>query len=182
MGLNRLRHRLLQIDGGRLIPATELEWEDNVTAALQPEEWPGDVLDELEAGVVMVMSDIRTGSRAPMWPSPLTGGHVRTGGNSRHSTHGGERLSDAIDYFVRWADAARVLEVARRHPAVGGLGIYDSMMLNGEPGDHCMFHIDTRQDRVCWVGHGREPVEYVSQLHDPARYHRLIGAMLEAHA
>lgn len=182
MSLISLYKRLSEIESGRLIPASELDWQDEITDALQPEEWPEGVLSEIEASVILVLSQLRTSSGVPFFPSPVAGAHVRAEGASQHSTQGGERLSRATDFYVHWHNADHVLEIARRHPAVGGLGIYDSLMLQGTPGDYCMFHIDTRPQRVPWVGHGREPIEYVLQANEPARYHRLIADMLEAHA
>jgi len=162
--------------------ASELDWSSKVHPNLSRDEWPGDVLEHMTETVILAQSDLRKSSGVPMIPSPVEGAHVRHREcSSRHCTRNGKRLSDATDFFVRWEHAPRVLLYATHQGSIGGLGIYDRMMLRGTPGDFCMFHIDTRNDRVCWVGHGREPVEYVYSHEDPARYHALISRMFEAH-
>lgn len=167
------------------VAAAELDWQASVTENLQPNEWPDDVLEHMTAGVILELSDLREQVGAPVWPSPVLGAHVRhrtrrAGDGDRHATDNGSRLSDATDFFLRWADAPAYLRHAMRSERIGGIGIYDSMMLDGEPGDHCMMHIDTRPERVMWVGNGREPVEYVLEHSQPKRFYQLISAMLRS--
>lgn len=161
--------------------ASDLNWSQKVSKHLNPSEWPGDVLQHMTETVILALSDLRTSTGVPMIPSPVEGAHVRQREcASRHCTQGG-RLSDATDFFVAWQHAPRVLLHAAHQGSIGGLGIYDRLMLRGTPGDFCMFHIDTRTQPVRWVGHGREPVEYVYAHEDPARYYALISRMMESH-
>ena len=162
--------------------ATELDWSLKVRERLSRDEWPGDVLDHMTETVILALSDLRKTSGVAMIPSPVEGAHVRHRDcPSRHCTRNGSRLSDATDFFVQWQHAPRVLMCAMHQGSIGGLGIYDRMMLRGVPGDFCMFHIDTRTSPARWVGHGREPVEYVYAHQDPARYHARISRMFEQH-
>lgn len=153
------------------------EWKKHVTDRLSPEEWPEGVLGGLDATVVVVLSEIRKAVGRSVWPSPVEGAHVRDSGDSRHSTQGGDRLSDATDWFVRWEDAPRFFTAALMHPDTGGVGIYDAMRFREKAGDYCMFHIDLRSDPLVWVGHGRDPVEYVYSSDEPARMYELIHRM-----
>jgi len=111
------------------------------------------------------------------YPSPVYGAHVRTVGTSRHSTQGGERLSDATDFFVEWKHAWKALEELRRIPEIGGLGIYTDMMFKGVEGDYCMFHIDNRPERIEWVSwrtDRNDSNKYVYLHSDPIMYHNIL--------
>lgn len=165
------------------VAAAELDWQASVTENLQPNEWPDDVLGYMTAGVILELSDLREQVGAPVWPSPVPRAHVREEDSiSRHSLKNGARLSDATDFFLRWADAPAYLRHAMRSERIGGIGIYDSMKFRGGPGTYCMMHIDTRPERVMWVGNGREPVEYVLEHSQPKRFYQLISAMLRSNA
>lgn len=158
--------------------ATELDWNKQITRRLRPEEWPDGVLKQMDAKVIMQLSMLREKTNVPMTPSPVAGAHVRETGNSQHSTQEGTRLSTATDFFVGWINAATVLHEAMAQQGIGGVGIYDKLMLQGTPGDFCMFHIDTRSDDIWWVGTGRDPIEYVYAHQDPDRFHQLIAQMI----
>jgi hypothetical protein len=139
--------------------ASELDWGKLPDFA--PGEWPDGVLDQMQARVVQALQDIRT---APLVPSPVAGAHVREHGTSEHSTDGGRRLANATDFFVAWRDLPHVAAEALAHPDVNGIGVYNAMRYNGEPGERAMMHIDCRPAyrRAYWLGEGREPVTYTT--------------------
>ena len=155
--------------------AAQLDWKaiDRFSA----DEWPDGVLDRMDPQVIQTLANIR--NKLPddhaMIPSPVPAAHVRTTGESRHSTQGGKRLSDATDVFMSWRHVWRAWMWAQRCVSVGGLGIYTDMKYSGEVGAMAMLHIDCRQDRVVWVGHGRDPVEYTYLVREPIKFHRIIG-------
>ena len=166
--------------------AADMNWDRDVHHRLSPHEWPDGALEWMAPRVILELSSLRKQAGVPMYPSPVLGAHVRhrtrrAGDGDRHATDNGSRLSDATDFFVRWGDAPAVYRLAQAIPGIRGIGIYDAMMLRGTPGDFCMFHIDAPDEhagRALWVGHGREPVEYVSQATQPGRYYALLSQML----
>ena len=155
--------------------AAQLAW--NGISHFDPSEWPGDVLERMDPQVIQTLSTIR--NHLPddhaMIPSPVPAAHVRTTGESRHSTQGGSRLSDATDVFMAWKHVWRAWMWAQRCASVGGLGIYTDMRYGGEVGAMAMLHIDCRPGRIVWVGHGRDPVEYTYLVSEPIRFHRIIS-------
>lgn len=170
--------------------ASELDWDHEVTRNLRPHEWPEGVLEYVTAESVLLLSDLRTDTGHPMYPSPVEAGHVRhrarrpgpTNGD-RHATDNGRRLSDAADFFVAWEDAPVYLRAIMRRAEVGGWGIYNGLMLRGTPGDFCMFHVDLRPEHVAWAGLGRDeygrPAEYVSESAEPSAFYHAVASMLE---
>lgn len=143
------------------------------------DEWPAGVLENMNATVILALSKARQAVPAShrMDPSPVPGSHVRKSGTSRHSTFGG-RLSDATDFFTDWAHAWDVHAALQRIPEIGGIGFYTDMMYRGTEGDRAMFHIDTRPERLNWVGWRTDrhsPTVYVYQHRDPLRYHHILA-------
>jgi len=171
---------------GQIDSAADLDWDTEVTPYLRPDEWPEGVLGQMDARVVLALSDLREKTDVPMIPSPVSGAHVRDGtSGSRHSVHGGDRLSDATDFFVPWVGAEDVWDAANRHPGIGGIGLYDQMMLRGTPGELCMVHIDCREEEdIAWIGHGRtsagRPQEYVYCRNEPDRFQQLFDEIFNA--
>ena len=155
--------------------AAQLAWSG--FRHFDPDEWPYGVLESMDPQIIQTLANIR--NKLPddhaMIPSPVPAAHVRTTGDSRHSTRRGERLSDATDVFMHWRHVWRAWMWAQRCVSVGGLGIYTDMKYNGEVGAMAMLHIDCRQDRVVWVGHGRDPVEYTYLVREPIKFHRIIS-------
>ena len=165
--------------------ASELDWGREVSPHLKPDEWPENVLDHLEARTVLTLSELREDVKRPAFPSPVYGAHVRhrvrspgASNGDRHATDDDRRLSDATDFFVHWRDAQAYFRAVQRHPKIGGNGVYNRMMLRGTPGDFCMFHVDSRPERVNWVGDGREPVIYVMETAEPRTYFSLLAEMM----
>lgn len=174
-------------------PASELNWEQAIHPNLAPREFPDGVLDHLAGRAVLLLSDLRGTVDSPLYPNPLYGAHVRhrprspgTLDGDRHATDDGARLSDGVDWFAGWADAAAYFHAATQHTGVGGLGIYPRLSRTGTPGDACMFHTDTRPPRVMWIGFGRTPAGrpegYVYAHTQPAQYYRMLGEILGSHA
>lgn len=164
--------------------ASELNWSDEINPNLAPHEWPGDVLDYMDARIIRVMSDIRSMAGVPMFPSPLQGAHVRhrarrPGNGDRHATDNGKRLADGTDFFVRWEDAPAVVEAIRQHRGIQCFGLYNRMSFKGTPGDFCMIHVDLRDQPISWVGNGRSPIEYVYDVVEPDRFKRLMSEALD---
>lgn len=148
--------------------ASELNW--STIKFFNRNEWPSGVLGHLNAEVVVVLDKIR--SKLPrghsMQPSGLAEAHVRhTHGNSRHETKGGQRLSDATDFFMQWNTVWDAWKEAQRHPQVGGIGVYfDS--ITGRP----FMHIDLREERLLWVRHEGK---YTYFHHDPIAFFKVIS-------
>ena len=142
-------------------------------------EWPGDVLDHMDAEVLRLLSTVR--NRVPRnhgWtPSPVERGHVRhESSGSRHRAH--ERRSDATDGFVRWSHLWRWWVELQREPGLGGLGVYLDMTWGGTFRARPMLHIDCRPDRVVWVAwrdNRDDPLNYTYLLTEPVRFHQLIA-------
>ena len=160
--------------------ASKMEWEKKVHSALKADEWPEGVLDNMDEGIILAMSELRGVTGAPMWPSPIPRAHVRKSGNSMHSTKEGTRLSMATDFFIHWHDFLNVYTQAIRHPEIAGVGFYNAMRFRSEePGEWCMVHIDLREDDLWWIGAGREPVDYVYWDSRPVKYAELLLEMLK---
>ena len=110
-----------------------------------PSEWPDNVTDQMSPVLFHNgLFPLRQLSGIKMYPSTFARAHVREDGQSRHSTHGGTRLSDATDMHVSSVQAMmRVFMHAQRIEDIGGIGIYFD---TNTP----MFHIDMRPQRVLW--------------------------------
>ena len=159
--------------------ATELDW--NLVRRFHPREWPDGVLDHMHASIILALAAVR--DRLPadhaMHPSPVPGAHVRdrTSG-SRHSTRGGERLSDATDLYMLWRHVWAAYALALRSPSIGGLGIYTDMLWDGEQGKLAMMHFDTRPERIMWVGWREtpdDPMQYVYWHDNPLDFCRVLA-------
>lgn len=142
------------------------------------EDWPEGAVDQMEERLFNdILFPLRQISRVPMWPSSLLGAHIRESGNSRHSTKGGTRKSDATDMHVgNYVRMMMVYNAAQTIDAIGGIGVYFN---TNTP----MFHVDGREDRLIWVR--RRNGEYVywnkhSSLKDQAAYYRALSEELEA--
>lgn len=145
--------------------ATMVEWPREFS----PGEWPEGALEKMDAAVLEELFAVRSASGIPMRPSGLLAAHVRERGNSRHSTRGGERLSDATDINVGTLDGlASVFRHAQRRERIGGIGLYFD---TNEP----MFHIDCRATRLVWLRHNGE---YHYEVNDPAHFYGLLGKLL----
>ena len=164
-------------------PASKLDWPKQVTRFLSTSEFPAGALDQMDARIILALSDLRKKVGEPLYPSPVLGAHVRHSGSSRHSINGGTRLSDATDFFCSWSAAWRYLDAARRHPEIGGIGIYTDMVFNPRGatpglGDWAMIHIDGRAGVAEWIGWRKgqsAPIRYASLQRDPLEYHRLLA-------
>ena len=159
------------------MPASELDWSSDIHERLSPGEWPAGTLDHISADTILLLSSARGIANCPFWPSPVPRAHVRHEySQSQHSTHERTRLAKATDFFTRWQDAPKVLRILQSTHA-GGIGIYDSLAFRGSPGDFCMFHIDTRPERLLWAGVGRDPVRYIVEAADPSAYYNAVFEM-----
>ena len=142
--------------------ASELDWDE--LPNFSPDEWPAGVLSQMHEDIIHYVQDVRMHT-GPLYPSPVAGAHVRSSGTSRHSTEGGERLSDATDLFLEWRHVSDIVAEALAHPGINGIGLYDAMIFwGGEPGDWAMIHLDARppSEAAYWMGEGREPVRYTT--------------------
>lgn len=141
---------------------------------ISADEFPPGVIEQMDPRILAALSDLRNEVGLPLYPSPVYGAHIRERGTSRHSVEGG-RLSDATDFFCRWDAAWKYLDAARRHPDIGGIGIYTHTIYRAAlPGDWAMMHIDLRPDTLEWVCHQR-PGIYVYLQSEPLKYHRILG-------
>lgn len=153
-----------------------INWIPNFHAG----EWPDGAIEQMSPRLLNdAIFPLRLASGVSMTPSPLLGAHVRSSGTSRHSTQGGERLSDATDLFIgdNVNDVTKVWIEAQRVNAIGGFGIYFDKQMHGKP--NVMIHIDTRPMRMLWLT--TEAGEYIYWHRDPSRYlaelSKHIGAM-----
>jgi len=158
--------------------AADLNWDQ--IPHFSPGEWPPGVLDRMHPSVILALSDIRNAlpDRAFISPSPVPGAHVRDRGTRRHGTDHGRRLSNATDFFIDWSWAWHCWQAIQAHPAIGGAGIYPDMLWGGEQGRRCMFHIDTEDERLVWLGYRLTPSDktrYVYMAHEPIKFHRLLA-------
>ena len=110
-----------------------------------PDEWPDNITDQMSPILFHKgLFPLRQLSGIKMYPSQLPAAHVRAEGQSRHSTRGGTRLSDATDMHVDSVQQMlRVLTHAQRIEDIGGIGIYWNTK-------RPMFHIDMRPQRILW--------------------------------
>ena len=115
----------------------------------KPEEFPEGVLYYLMPEMVYILDNIRDISDVPIYPSPVYEAHVRHDCADSFHCVSEDGFSTATDFFVKWEDAMTVYHTLIDIPDVGGVGIYDDKVYNGEP--HCMFHIDDRPDALMWV-------------------------------
>ena len=159
--------------------AANMDWQ--TVRWFRPGEWPGDVLQHMSRRVVRVLDDVRRtlpGSHA-MTPSPKERAHVRhEEGISRHCTDRGTRLADATDVYMQWAHVWDAWNAALANPDVGGLGLYPDMLWAGRVGGRAMLHIDTRPERLVWVGwreNPKAPMQYIYMTSDPLAFHRIIA-------
>lgn len=157
--------------------AANLDWDqiDNFSKS----EWPAGVLDHMQGRIILAVADVRNSLPADhrMTPSPVSGGHIRSAGNSRHSLTGG-RLSDATDIFMdSWAHAYAAWEKALHHPEIGGLGFYLHKWMGNPNNIKPMLHFDGRDEKMFWVcyraDHGGDV--YVYHHRDPERFHHLMS-------
>lgn len=109
------------------------------------DEWPDNVTDQMSPILFHKgLFPLRQLSGIPMTPSQFARAHVRIDGQSRHSTHGGTRLSDATDIHVGTKQAMiNIFTHAQRIEDIGGIGIYFDT-------NRPLFHIDMRPQRVLW--------------------------------
>lgn len=139
-----------------------------------PEEWPEGTLHQMSPTVLEEgLFPLRHATGIPMWPSAFATAHVRDAGNSRHSTNGGARLSDATDMHVATLDRlAVVFMAALMMRRIGGIGLYFD---TNTP----MFHIDMRPERLVWI---RVDGEMIYFRNDPRRFFVELGRALESKA
>ncbi|AFV51106.1 hypothetical protein MS_027 [Vibrio phage VPMS1] len=148
--------------------ASELQpWPEN----MQPHEWPKGTLDCMNAALfTRIVFPTRKAAGVAMWPSSLYGAHVRPDGNSRHSTKGGTRLSDATDMHVKsHRDMILVFNALQANKEVGGIGLYFD---TNTP----MIHMDNRSQRIMWL---RVEGEYIYAHKDQVRFYKELGKVLE---
>lgn len=139
---------------------------------LQAHEWPGSVIEDMHPSILSAAVDVRMESGVPMTPSSIIEAHVRHEGDSRHSTEGGTRLSDATDYFIPSdVDSTyKMIQAVQRHPSIGGWGVY----FDTKPS--VMFHIDGRPQPLQWL---RVNGIYIYAYKDPAFYYAELAKQLE---
>ena len=149
----------------------QIDWY--ATEDFDPDEWPDGVIDHMASYLFNnCLFPLRQQSGVSMTPSPIKEAHVRTSGGSRHSTMGGERMSDASDLFIASTAtaASQVLRTALRVPAIGGFGLY----FDTKPS--VMIHVDARPERLLWI---RVDGTYIYEPNDPAFFYRELANQLE---
>jgi hypothetical protein len=105
-----------------------------------------------------------------MWPSKLYDAHVRTEGNSAHSTQGGTRLAYGTDMHTKtYTNLMKVFSSLVANPEVGGIGLYFD---TNSP----MVHMDTRPQRLVWL---RINGEYIYEVNNPVLFWTKLGEALE---
>ena len=149
--------------------ASEIKsWPKN----LSPTEWPNGALDQMDATLFTdCVFPLRKLSGIPMTPSPLLGAHVRSDGNSQHSTKGGTRPSTATDIHVSSISRmVAMMNYAEQLPAIGGVGIYFD---TNTP----LVHIDSRKNRLVWIARTGEDGqrEYIYRENDPIVFYKVLG-------
>lgn len=173
--------------------ALSLDFPTQVHPRLSPGEWPPGVLSYTDPRLIIAVGQLRQRVDLPLFPSPLTGGHVRhrtrKPGNFNgdcHSVDDDNPLSIAGDYFCSWDAAWRYLKAAADHPLIKGLGIYTDMIFRGAPeGEWAMLHFDIRvmpdnqpHQMLEWVGwreNRSARMQYVYKQFTPADYHRILA-------
>jgi uncharacterized protein YcbK (DUF882 family) len=133
-------------------------------------EWPGDVTEDMAPELFDELFKLRKRAGCSMRPSPLVSAHVRASGNSRHSTQGWTRKSDATDIFLnKWDDAFRVFMHALAM-GFGGIGLYVDTAYDGP---RPMIHLDMRPNRVVWVR--QQKSDYVYYHKEPKRLFEVLS-------
>ncbi len=142
-------------------------------------EFPGDVLDHMEALIILLLNKLRNGLPAgySIYPSPVERAHVRQEeSSSRHSTMCGKRLSDATDFFMCWEHIFLAWQEAQRIVEIGGIGLYLDTRYQSKTMP--MMHIDARDERLLWVSIQKEKERiYVYHHIDPIKFHAVIGSV-----
>lgn len=143
-------------------------WPD----AFKPTEWPIGTPDKMDAVLFTEgVFKLRYLSNTPMSPSSLYEAHVRDEGNSRHSTKGNTRLSDATDLHVStYEQMIHCFSVAQSIQLIGGIGIYFD---TNKP----LIHIDMRPQRLCWVRTSEG--EYIYRENNYALFYKVLAQELE---
>lgn len=122
------------------------------------------VLEFVDAKLLTALEKFRTLLGAPVRPSPLDEGWVRTGGSETSQHYIGpirldadgeptsKRLSLAGDIFPV-CDIRHALFTALAIPEFGGIGVYLDTKLDGKR--HAMLHVDLRPGpRQIWMRYG----------------------------
>ena len=137
----------------------------------KPSDWPDGTLGQMSSTLFTgCVFPLRSQSGVPMWPSKLFEAHVRSNGNSQHSTQGSTRLSRATDMHVSTiVDMLTVFNSALSIKAIGGIGIYFD---TNTP----MFHIDERADRLVWLR--TKKGEYVYMQNDIIKFYKVLASEL----
>jgi len=135
-------------------------------------DWPQGVLDCMDAAIIKFgVFVLREKSGIPMWPSSKPDAHIRPEGNSRHSTKGGERLSDATDMHVKThKQMVQLMGVAESIEYIGGIGIYFD---TSTP----LIHIDGRPQRLVWIR--TDQGEYVYRENDPVKFYHVLSEQMK---
>lgn len=149
--------------------ASEIKkWPVNLSAS----EWPNGALEQMDANLfVDCVFPLRKSSGIPMTPSSLLGAHVRSDGNSQHSTQGGTRLSTATDIQVSSISRmVSVMNYAEQLPSIGGIGIYFD---TNKP----LIHIDSRKGRLVWIARKNEKGEreYIYRENDSIKFYKTLA-------
>jgi len=111
-------------------------------------EFPAGVIEKMEPSFIHRLDLFRAKLGRKVFPSPLEGGWIRTGGSetSRHfiGADGNHRLSDAGDVFPD-CDLFYAMTVAIQC-GFTGIGLYFDTQRNGKPWP--MLHLDTRPGQL----------------------------------
>ena len=163
--------------------ALDLHWP--MLRRFSADEWPSGTLEQMAAEIILAVSEVRDALPADhtMQPSPLFGAHVRASGNSRHSTKGSMRLSDATDIFMlSWEHALAAWQEAQRHQGIGGIGFYVSKWLGSPNQITPMLHFDSRPERLLWVCRKNPTTgsdQYIYLHSEPALFFKVLGSVLK---
>ena len=145
-------------------------------------EWPNHeyVLSNMSSEIFESLFDFRNSFGNGVYPSPLEQAHVRDkNSGSRHDIHGGERLSDATDIFVKRNLAKKAYSILLATPNIRGLGIYRHSLYNGEKDEWVMLHIDTRPQNYTslWAADretSEDNFEYISYQADFRKFFQVL--------
>ena len=167
-------------------PATELDWDSQITNRFRPSEWPDGTLQHMGAHLLLAVSDVRAAlpSSHAMIPSPALNAHVRHDDpGSYHNTDGQKQLSRATDLFMdNWDHAMRAFYEALQHPQLHGIGLYIGTWMGSRDNIMPMLHLDIRSYTQLWVAHRdrvQDPLEYVMLNTHPRKFHSLLGEALQ---
>lgn len=130
-----------------VMPASELDFDqvDHFSRG----EFPGDVLEHVEADFILGLSEYRKRLGKQIAPSPVIAGWYRLKGRKGSRHYAVDRLSDAGDIFPQ-CDIRDALLVAMACDWWGGIGVYlDTTGPSGKP--EPMMHLDGRDNRVIWM-------------------------------